>query len=86
MRTVITWASSGINGGAVLPATRLLLISIRSQSYPATFVIPLMVVERMHSPRPVDVEGPVGDDAGSERRKLTLEVDNGNVGTGPLCR
>ena len=86
MRTVSTWASSGIDGDRT--SCNTVIVDSDSASVVSRIISlsPLMVVERMQSPRPDDVEGPGGDDAGSERRKLTLEVDTRNVRTGPLCR
>ena len=49
MTTVITWASSGINGDRTSCITAIVDCDCASQSYPATFVIPLTVLKRTHS-------------------------------------
>jgi hypothetical protein len=72
---------------AVLPAPRLLLISIRSQPYPATFVRPLMVVKTDARPDPVDVKRLVGRPRRiGAKQANALGVGNGNLGTCLLCK
>jgi hypothetical protein len=75
-----------LNVVAVLLAPPLLLISIRSQSYHATFVIPLMVAKRTPSRSPVDGKRLVGRPRRIGAKQASARSGQWNLGPCLLCK